>query len=250
MTTGTCPDRGARDAPNSRDRRTRLGSPRHLWLPCKTHDPLHAPVGAGSTSVRPILEQWQLRPCPTLSQRGTHGRPCLPRRHAASSSPGNLPAGEPHWGACSALTAVWTHLPLPCGEGMKSRRTVEPSRCASSGAPGGTLSSLLRSGVINDQRACLDGDFVRTHRTTPRRLVLEPLVPANGPTADAESALTSRDPRARPRVVTASLRRLSACGRPKLLSAQIRMSGCLIAARMASGRTLAAWSKLIPSDSR
>lgn len=48
----------------------------------------------------------------------------------------------------------------------------------------------------------------------------------------------------------ASHRRLSACGRPKLLSAQIRMSGCLSAARMASGWTLAAWSKLIPNDSR
>jgi hypothetical protein len=33
---------------------------------------------------------------------------------------------------------------------------------------------------------------------------------------------------------------LSGCRRPKLLSAQIRMSGCLSAARMASGRTLAA----------
>jgi len=48
----------------------------------------------------------------------------------------------------------------------------------------------------------------------------------------------------------ASFRRLSACGRPKLLSAQIRMGGCLSALRMASGWTLAAWSKLIPSDSR
>jgi hypothetical protein len=140
------------------------GNPRHLWLPCKTHDPLHALVGPGSTSARPILEQRQRRPCPTLSQRGTHGRPCLPRRHSASRSPDNLPP-RTSMGSLFSIDCRRTHLPLPCGEGMKSRRTVEPSRCASSGAPGRTLSSLLRSGVINDQGACLDGDFVRTHRT-------------------------------------------------------------------------------------
>jgi hypothetical protein len=162
--TGACPDRGERDAANSRDRRTRLGTPAICGSPAKRM--IHCMPLSARARPQPGHPRTMAAPAVSDTVATRHPWPAVFAAAPRGQQPaGQPPSGEPHWGACSALTAVRTHLSLPCGEDMKSRWTVEPSRCASSGAPGGTLSSLLRSGVINDQRACLDGDFVRTHRT-------------------------------------------------------------------------------------